>query len=101
MTMATPKPPRKRAATKSRRGVSGQLHEGVTGICDSYLRQAVAAVEGAIGPLRHFNAMQCVAAYVQSCAMLHASERVAEALNRNTKALKETASEKPGDSRVH
>ena len=59
--------------------------------CDGYLSRAVHAVERSIGPVHHFKAMQCVAAYVQACAVLHAAHLTAAALDRNTAAIKALA----------
>ena len=59
--------------------------------CDDYLARAVGAVERSIGPVHHFKAMQCVAAYVQACAVLHAAHLTAAALDRNTAAIKAKA----------
>lgn len=79
-------------ATTGRRAKGPQaghhVHDAVTSACDGYLLWAAGAVERTIGPVRHFNAMQCVAAYVQACATLHAAHLTAAALDRNTAALK-------------
>jgi len=88
LTTATRKPTRKRAAVGVGPDVVNQLHKSVIGTGDSYLLHAVMAVENTIGPIRRFNSIQAVAGYVQACASLHAAELIAQALDRNTAALK-------------
>ena len=67
------------------------VHHAITSACDGYLLRAAGAVERTIGLVHRFNAMQCVAAYVQACATLHAAQLTAAALDRNTVAIKALA----------
>ncbi len=61
--------------------------ESVADAVDAYVKHGVDAIGGLIGPASQRENPEFVAAYIQGCAVIHAAEIVAQALDRQSAAV--------------